>query len=146
VSPGNGAPREFVEPDPELDRLAHIVIDAALEVHRQLGPGFTEAVYEQALALELQLRRIPFERQAPIAVTYKNIAIGHGRLDLLVAERLVVELKATRELVPLHVAQMLSYLKTTNHRLGLLINFNVGSLRHGVRRVILPLAGATPVR
>src|SRR5512138_753654 len=118
------------EPDKEVDQVACVVVDAALEVHRILGPGFLESVYEQALSVELG------PRQVPVAVAYKSVAIGEARLDLLVAERLVVELKACPSLLPIHLAQVLSYLKASDRSLGLLINFNVPVLRQGIRRVI----------
>jgi GxxExxY protein len=101
------------------------------------GPGFLESVYEEALAVELGLRGLAFKRQVPIALQYKGTPIGQGRLDFLVAERLVVELKASEGLLPVHLAQVLSYLKATGQTLGLLINFNVRHLRQGIRRVIL---------
>jgi GxxExxY protein len=125
------------EPDAELDRLAHCVIGAALEVHRTLGPGFLEAIYEEALCVELSLRRIPFARQVPIGVDYKGHVVGQARLDLVVDGQLVVELKATECIAPIHVAQVLSYLKAAKLRLGLLITFKVAVLRAGVRRVVL---------
>jgi GxxExxY protein len=125
------------EPDPETDELAHAVIGAAIEVHRILGPGFLEAVYEQALCVELRLRSIPFERQKPAKVEYKGEYVGEGRLDLLVNDRLIVELKALREVAPIHTAIVLSYLKATGRRLALLINFNVPRLKDGVRRLVL---------
>jgi GxxExxY protein len=124
------------EPDFEIDQIARVVVDAALEVHRILGPGLLESVYEQALSVELGLRGIACARQLPIAVTYKNVAIGEARLDLLVANQLVVELKACEQLLPIHLAQVLSYLKASDRSLGLLINFNVCLLRQGIRRVI----------
>jgi GxxExxY protein len=124
------------EPDLELDRAAHVVVDAALEVHRILGPGLLESVYEQALSVELGLRGIRFARQVPVAVAYKGVAIGEVRLDFMVADRLVVELKACPGLLPIHLAQVLSYLKASDRSLGLLINFNVRLLRQGLRRVI----------
>ena len=126
-----------MEPGDELDRLAHAVIGAAIEVHRHLGPGFLEAVYEEALCVELSSRQIPFVRQAPVAVRYKGHAVGESRLDVLVANALVVELKAVEAIVPVHVAQVMSYLKATGHRLGLLINFNVPFLKSGIKRIIL---------
>ena len=125
------------EPDEEEDALAHAVIGAAIEVHRHLGPGYLESVYEDALAIELTLRRIPFERQMPIAVNFKGHPVGEGRLDFLVCGRLIVELKAIDELAPIHRAQVLSYLRTTKLTLGLLINFNVKTLKDGIKRVIL---------
>jgi GxxExxY protein len=126
------------EPLPELDEVAHRVIGAAIEVHRLLGPGFLESVYEEALCVELKLRGIRFARQVPIAMKYKSYEIGEARLDLLIEDILVVELKACESFAPIHVAQMLSYLKATRHRLGLLITFNVPVLRSGIKRVIGP--------
>lgn len=125
------------EPDPQLDRPAHQVIGAAIEVHRQLGPGFLESVYEEAMCVELTLREIAFSRQPPVVVDYKGQPIGQGRLDLLIAECLVVELKAVDTLSPIHSAQMISYLRMTNRKLGLLINFNVAMLKDGIRRIVL---------
>ena len=107
------AENEMVEPDDALDRLARVVVDAALEVHKILGPGFAESVYEEALAVEL------------------------GRVDLLVGGELIVELKSVEQLAAVHVAQVISYLKAFDRPLGLLITFNVKLLRSGVRRVVL---------
>jgi GxxExxY protein len=125
-----------LEPSVELDRLAHTVIGAALEVHGLLGPGFLESVYEEALCVELAHRGVGFARQVAIGVEYKGHRVGEGRLDLLVGERLVVELKAIEQLAPIHTAQVLSYLKATRLPLGLLITFNVKLLRRGIRRII----------
>ncbi len=125
------------EPDEEEDSLAHAVIGAAIEVHRHLGPGFLEGVYESALAVEMGLRDLPFVRQSPIAVQFKGQPVGEGRLDFLVCDRLIVELKAVQELAPIHHAQVLSYLRITRLSLGLLINFNVKFLKDGIKRVIL---------
>ncbi|MBC7871058.1 MAG: GxxExxY protein [Chitinophagaceae bacterium] len=125
------------EIEPELNNLAEIVICAAIEVHRSLGPGFLESVYEEALCTELILRRIPFVRQKAIGVSYKGHLIGEGRLDLLIDDCLVIELKAVEILLPIHTAQLLSYLKITNYRLGLLMNFNVSVLKQGLRRIVL---------
>jgi len=129
------------EPSPKLDQLAHEVIGAAIEVHRTLGPGYLESVYEEALAIELALRGIPFTRQVVIAVDYKGHSVGESRLDLLVGGQLVTELKAVEALAPIHSAQVISYLKTTGHPLGLLINFNVCFLKDGVKRVVLTDGG-----
>jgi GxxExxY protein len=126
----------MIEPDAELDKLAHQVIGAAIEVHRLLGPGYLEEVYEEALAVELRLRRIPFQKQMVIALDYKGQPVGQGRLDFLVDDRLVVELKAVESLHPVFTAQVISYLKTLHLPLGLLINFNVAILKNGVRRVV----------
>ncbi len=125
------------EPIEREDALAHTVIGAAIEVHRVLGPGLLESVYEQALCIELTERRVPFVRQRRIDLVYKGHTIGAGRLDLLVGDALVVELKTVEALTDVHLAQVLSYLKTTSYRLGLLINFNVAVLRKGVKRVVL---------
>ncbi|HET6314183.1 MAG TPA: GxxExxY protein [Chloroflexia bacterium] len=121
----------------ELNRLSHDVIGAALEVHRVLGPGFLESVYEEALCLELELRGIPFARQAPLPVWYKGRIVGEGRMDLLVGGCLVIELKAVEVLAQIHAVQLLTYLRATGHKLGLLINFNVAVLKHGIKRVVL---------
>ena len=126
------------EPDQRADRLAQATIGAAIAVHRALGPGFTEAVYEEALWVELQERNIAVARQAVVTVRYRGRIVGEGRLDLLVGDCLIVELKAVEALAPLHIAQVLSYLKMTGHTLGLLINFNVRVLTSGgVKRVVL---------
>ena len=140
----------FSEPSASLDELAHRVIGAAIEVHRALGPGHLEAAYEAALVLELRAREIPCERQVPVAVIYKGQPVGEARIDLIVDGRLLVELKATEAIAPIHLAQTLSYLKVTGISLGLVISFNVSVLGRGVRRVIwsgsaLP-AALEPVR
>jgi len=121
----------------ELDRLANAVIGAALEVHRALGPGLLESVYEEALCIELKLRGIPFVREAIVPVHYKGHTAGEMRLDLLVGNALIIELKAVEELAQVHSAQLLSYMRLTDHRLGLLINFNVPLLKNGIKRMIL---------
>jgi len=126
-----------MEPDAQLDRLAYQTIGAAIEVHRYLGPGFLESIYEAALSIELEKRKIAFQRQVGIDVQYKGVRIGESRLDLLVGNQLVVELKAVDALLPIHKAQVLSYLKAANKPLGLLINFKVGVLRDGVQRIVL---------
>src|SRR5262249_11491916 len=115
----------FDEPDAELDRLASVVISACIAVHSELGAGYAESIYERALCHELQLRDIDFERQVPIPVIYKNEPVGEHRLDLVVGQRLIVELKAIEALGPVHGIQLRSYLKARGERLGLLINFNV---------------------
>ncbi|MBI1336876.1 MAG: GxxExxY protein [Phycisphaera sp.] len=125
------------EPSAELDRLAHGVIGAAIEVHRHLGPGLLESVYESALAIELQDRNVRFERQAVIPLQYKGHPIGDGRIDLWIERCLVVELKAIERFDPVHTAQVISYLKMTNSPLGLLISFNVPVLKEGIKRLVL---------
>lgn len=126
-----------MEPDERLERLAYVTIGAAIEVHRHLGPGFLESVYEAALAVELEQRGIACQRQVGIAVEYKGVQVGNARLDLLIGERLIVELKTVETLLPIHKAQLISYLKAFRQPLGLLINFKVQILRHGIQRVIL---------
>lgn len=121
----------------EHDSLSHAVIGAAIEVHKELGPGFLGALYEEALCVELTERGISFQRQYAISVGYKGHSIGEGRLDLLVDKRLIVELKAVESLLPIHSAQLLSYLKATGLTVGLLINFNVPVLAKGIKRLAL---------
>ena len=122
--------------DELAEQRAFETIGAAIEVHRELGPGLPESVYERALSHELTLRSIPHRCQAPLPVVYKGVQVGEGRLDLLVDDRLVVELKACETLADVHRAQVRAYLCTTGHRLGLLINFNVQVLHDGIKRVI----------
>ena len=124
------------EPDLELDQLAREVIGAAIEVHRVLGPGLLESVYEEALCVELSLRSIPFVRQPAVNVSYKGHPVGQGRLDMLVGGALVVELKAVEALSQTHKAQVISYLRMTGHQLALLINFNEARLKDGIKRVV----------
>ena len=125
------------EPIPaEHERIALEVIGAAIEVHRLLGPGFLEKIYERALIHELACRGIPVQPQKEIMVPYKDILIPGQQLDLLAAERVILELKSVNELIPIHQAQILSYLKATGLRLGLLINFNVHVLKDGIKRVV----------
>ena len=128
--------RTRIEPEPEVDTIATLVIGATIEVHRTLGPGFLESVYEDALAVELRQNALPFSRQHPVAVCYRGVAVGHQRLDLLVAEKLIVEIKAVEQLLPIHTAQVISYLKATGLHLGLLINFNVTRLQSGIKRLV----------
>ena len=127
----------MLEPPVQLGETASTVFAAALEVHRVLGPGFLESIYEEAMAVELELRGVTFERQKPIGVSYKGHAIGEGRLDFFVQNSLIVELKAAEKLLPIHQAQLMSYLKATGCRLGLLVNFHERLLKDGVKRVVL---------
>ena len=129
--------QERIEPDSQLNELTHSVIGAAIEVHKQLGPGFLEGFYEEALCLELEAKAIPFQKQFPIQIAYKAKLIGEGRVDLLVAQQLIVELQAVESFHPVHTAQVISYLKATGLPLGLLINFNVAVLKDGIKRVVL---------
>jgi GxxExxY protein len=126
------------EPELELDAVVRRVIGAAIEVHRILGPGFLETAYEEALSLELRSRGIQFARQVPVCVHYKGHAVAEARLDLLIENKLILELKAVEALAPIHAAQLLAYLKATRLSLGLLMNFNVPLLRLGIQRIINP--------
>ena len=123
--------------DARIEEAANKVIGAAIEVHRHLGPGYLESVYEDALAVEFGLRNIPFTRQVVFALDYKGHKVGEGRMDFLVDDCLIVELKAVEALAPIHTAQAISYLKATNRRLTLLINYNVPILKDGIKRVAL---------
>ena len=114
--------------------LTEQIIAAAIEVHRVLGPGFLESVYEEAMAYELGLRRIPFERQKPVPICYKEIIAGEHRLDLLVDCKVVLELKAIKDFEDIHSAVILSYMRATKSKVGLLINFNKPCLVDGVKR------------
>ena len=117
------------------DKLTEVIIGAAIEVHRNTGPGLLESAYEECLCRELSLRRLPWERQREIPFVYKCLEIGNGyRLDLLVAERVVVEIKATDAILPIHEAQVLTYLRLGGWRIGLILNFHVPIMKDGVRR------------
>ena len=127
------------EPSLQQDRVARQVVDAAFAVHSALGPGLLESVYEQCLAHELGLRGVPYRRQVCLPLCYKDLEIEGGlRLDLLVADMIVVELKAVERILPVHEAQVLTYLRLARLRLGLLVNFNVPLVKDGVRRIIRP--------
>ena len=124
------------EPNRMTDELATKVIGAAIEVHRHLGPGYLESVYEEAMGIEFAKTGITFERQKEISVSYKGCELGKHRLDFLVGGMLVVDLKTVEELAGIHKAQVISYLKTTGFQLGLLINFNVPVLKSGIQRIV----------
>ena len=121
----------------EEQELSGDVIGAAIEVHRVLGPGLLESAYELALERELTLRGHAVERQKPVSLEYKGTTLGDGfRIDLLVDDRLLLEIKAVEGLLPRHDAQLLTYLRLTGKRVGLLINFNERTLKEGIRRVM----------
>lgn len=118
--------------------LTEKIIGAAIEVHRVLGPGLLESAYQACMARELTLRRLPFEKEKPLPVFYKDVQLDCGyRLDFVVAQKVILELKAVETLLPVHEAQLLTYLKLTGCRVGLLINFNVPVLVDGIRRRVL---------
>ena len=119
------------------NELTHAVIGMAIEVHRELGPGLLESAYEECLAHELRQSTVKFARQKPVPVTYKGLELDCGyRIDLLVEDQLVIELKSVEELIPLFDAQVLTYLKLADKSIGLLINFNVPVLKSGLKRFV----------
>ena len=122
----------------EFDKLSHQVIGCSIEVHSQLGPGLLESTYEQCLAHELSSNGIDFELQAQLPVMYKDIRIDCGyRIDIIVENKLIVELKSVEHLTNIHEAQLLTYMKLAQVRTGLLINFNVTVLKNGIKRFVL---------
>ncbi len=122
----------------EQDSRTEPIIGAAIEVHKQLGPGLLESTYEECLCHELHLRGIQFRRQIDLPVTYKGLKLDCGyRLDLVVEDTVVVELKAVEQLLPVHEAQLLTYLRLAGKPVGLLINFNVPLLKDGIRRRVI---------
>lgn len=127
-----------VEKNVENDTLTEQIIGAAIQVHRELGPGLLESVYETCLCHELSLIGLSIERQKAVPISYKGIRLDAGyRLDLIVENQVIVEIKSVSELLPVHEAQLLSYLKQVGGGRGLLINFNVKLLKHGLRRLIV---------
>lgn len=121
----------------KVNEITKKIIGSAIEVHRVLGPGLLESTYEECLVRELDLQGIQFERQKPLPVTYKGLKLDCGyRLDLLVENAIVVELKSVDALAPIFLAQILTYLRLLEKQVGLLINFNVPALKYGIRRVV----------
>ena len=121
----------------DIDSLTYRIIGCAMEVYKQLGPGLLESIYEQALRHELQLNDMPVESQVEVNVNYKGRNITDNlRLDLLVDNRVIVELKSVEELKPVHHKQLLTYLRLMDKKIGLLINFNTDNLMDGIKRVI----------
>ena len=121
----------------EEDKLSKEIIGAAIEVHRYLGPGLLESAYEECLCRELAIRAITFERQKPLAVSYKGVKLDCGyRLDVVVGGLVILELKAVDQVELIHEAQLLTYLKLSDLKLGILINFNVPLLKDGIKRIV----------
>ncbi len=118
------------------EELVKQFIDAAIEVHRELGPGYDESIYENALAVEMDLRGIPYERQKVINIHFKGVLVGEGRIDFFLGSEVVVELKTVDRVLQKHTAQTTKYLKATGKPLGLLVNFHEFLLKDGLRRVI----------
>ncbi len=118
--------------------LTEQIIGAAMEVHSYWGPGLIESIYEKSLAHELSLRGVAVHRQVPLNLKYKDLTLDDDyRVDLIVAGKVIAELKVVKELVPIHEAQLMTYMKLTQCRVGLLINFNVVKLKDGIRRLVL---------
>ena len=123
-----------------LNRITGEIVGAAIEVHKYVGPGLLESIYDACLARELTLRKLPFERQKALDVEYKSAKLTEGyRIDFLVCDSVVVEVKTVEDLAPIHDAQLLTYLRLTGCNVGLLINFNVPVLKRGIRRLVLNL-------
>ncbi len=145
-SHGRGSPQSHGQGSPqshratELDHLEPItrkIIGAAIEVHRHLGPGLPESVYERALCIEFDLRHIPYQPQVPIPAEYKGHLLGQYRIDAIVEDAVLVEVKSVSSLLPVHQGQVLTYLRLTGKRLALLINFHERAVVDGVQRVAL---------
>ena len=119
----------------EFEDLSSKVIAAALAVHRQLGPGFLEPVYHEAMKVSLSHRAVPFQSQVPVDINFEGVKVGHSRIDLVAANQLILELKAVDALHEIHFAQLRSYLRATRLRIGLLFNFNSPTL--AIRRIVL---------
>jgi len=118
--------------------LTGIIIGAAMEVHKHWGPGLIESIYEKSLAVELEKRTIPFKRQLKLELNYKGVVLDEEfRLDLIIGDKVVVELKVVKELAPIFEAQLLTYMRLTECRVGLLMNFNVPVLKDGIKRLVL---------
>ncbi|MFT5423311.1 MAG: GxxExxY protein [Phycisphaerales bacterium] len=138
----------------ELNALSESVIGVAIEVHRELGPGLAEKVYEEAMCHELQLRSLKYDRQVPLNVRYKGVSVGDHRLDLVVEGSLVVELKAAERVADIHLVQLVSYLRAGKYPLGLLMNFGRTLMKDGIFRRInssclpssKPLPDSAPLR
>jgi GxxExxY protein len=113
------------------------IIGCAIEVHRHLGPGLLESVYESALCIELKANSLPFKRQVGIPLYYKGELISEHRPDLIIDDKVIVEIKSVDSLAPIHMAQMLTYLRVTSLRIGLILNFNNQTMKDGTRRVVL---------
>jgi GxxExxY protein len=127
----------MIEPSTEHDLVARQIVDAAFTVHSSLGPGLLETVYEQCLACELEARDIACQRQVALPVQYRNKRIDAGyRMDLVVGGLVVVEVKAAEKILPVHEAQLATYLKLSGYQIGLLINFNVVLIKYGIKRRI----------
>ncbi len=119
------------------NELSNIILGSAIQVHKQLGPGLLESAYQECLLYELAQHGLLVEKEKPMPIIYKEIKLDHGyRIDLLVNNKVVIEIKAVEAFTDVHTAQILTYLKLGNYKLGLLLNFNVTTLKNGIKRVI----------
>ena len=124
----------------QLETIATVVVDSAFEVHRELGPGLLESAYEMAFCRELNLRKLAFERQRAVPVSYKGVSLDCGyRIDVFVEANILIELKAVEALTPLHEAQLFTYLKLARCHLGFLLNFNSRLLKYALKRIVYQL-------
>jgi len=122
----------------DINTLSNVVIGAAIDVHKTLGPGLLETAYETCLCHEIDLRGIEYQKQIQLPVKYKSIQLDCGyRLDILVENKIVIELKTVEKILPIHDAQLLTYLKLGGWQLGMIFNFNVSLLKHGIKRKVL---------
>jgi GxxExxY protein len=118
--------------------ISEKIIRSAIEVHKNLGPGLLESAYEECLCHELNMKNLMFERQKPIPIEYKGIKLDCGyRIDIIVENKIILEIKAVEKILPVHEAQLMTYLKLTHMRVGLIINFNVKYLKEGLKRIII---------
>lgn len=126
-----------MENDVEINKITEAIIGAAIKVHKELGPGLLESAYEACIAYELREAGWTVAQQLPMPLRYRNIVLDVGyRLDLLVNDKVIVEIKAVDKIIPVHQAQLLSYLKISGCKVGLLINFNVALLKQGITRIV----------
>jgi GxxExxY protein len=123
--------------DDELEVLIHTTIGCCITVHRELGPGLLEDIYARAVCIELAAAGVPFEKEKQIAVFYRGRLLAYQRLDIVVAQRLILEIKSVERIAPVHRAQVLSYLRASRLRIALLMNFNVPTLPNGLHRIVL---------
>ncbi len=130
--------KAYLSLDPEEERIAKLIVDSAFAVHKSLGPGLVESIYEPCFCHELGKRTVAHDRQVLVPLVYDGITFQEGlRLDAIAEGRIICELKSVDQLLPVHLSQVLTYLKLTGNRLGFLINFNVPIIKHGIKRVIL---------
>ena len=128
----------FLEPSQSVNDLSHRVLGCAIEVHRHLGPGYREQTYQLALEAEFGIQRLEFRSQVSAGVVYKGLSVGDFRLDFVVGDSIVLEIKTIASIDQVHVAQVIAYLKATRHELGIILNFNTPVMKHGIKRVLPP--------